>query len=227
MPKNHIFYDKYAKIKRRLFIIFLVMTFVSFGAGLGILKLSNVKIINMGLETVYEDRVKPLKQLKMISDIYAINMVDAANKVFNDIISWHEGRKCLEGARKRIPDLWDEYIHTYLVEEEKEVVDRLQLLFKAADEMAMKLNSILLNEDRRALARFIREDLYQTVDPITNKIDELYQMQIHIVKNITHTEQIRYKISSYIGIASIIISIVLCILLVLQWRRFRDLLEYL
>ena len=81
MRKNNIFYDKYAKTKRRLFILFLFATFMSFGAGLGVLKLSNLKTAGMGLETVYKDRVEPLKQLKMISDIYGINIVDTAHKV--------------------------------------------------------------------------------------------------------------------------------------------------
>ncbi|MDP3291133.1 MAG: MCP four helix bundle domain-containing protein, partial [Sulfuricurvum sp.] len=39
----------------------------------GILKLSEV---NKGLETVYNDRVVPLNQLKAIADAYAVNIVD-------------------------------------------------------------------------------------------------------------------------------------------------------
>ncbi|MBI4776920.1 MAG: MCP four helix bundle domain-containing protein [Deltaproteobacteria bacterium] len=92
MAKSHIFYDKYAKTKRRLFVAFLVMTFVSLGAGLGILKLSNLKTVGMGLETVYEDRVKPLKHLKKLSDIYGIDIVDTANKESDLITISHAGR---------------------------------------------------------------------------------------------------------------------------------------
>ena len=106
MARSNIFYDKYARTKRRLFILILVMTFVSLGAGLGILKLSNLKTVGMGLETIYHDRVQPLKQLKMLSDIYGITIVDTANKVFNDAMSWEEGRKRLDQTTKRITGLW-------------------------------------------------------------------------------------------------------------------------
>ncbi len=227
MRKNNIFYDKYAKTKGRLFKLFLVMAFVSLGAGLGILKLSNLETLGMGLETVYEDRVKPLKQLKRISDIYGINIVDTANKVLNDNMSWNEGRKCLEETKKRIPDLWNEYIKTYLVEEEKRVVDELQLFFETADRASLKLRKILLNEDHKALAQFIKKDLYQSIEPVTGKIDELFQMQVRIAKDINDQEKIRYNFSLSVGTASIAMSIILCVIVVLQWRRFRALLNFL
>ncbi len=225
MGKGHIFYDKYAKTKRRLFLLFLVMTFVSLGAGLGILKLSNLKTVGMGLETVYQDRVKPLKQLKMLSDIYGIAIVDTANKVLNDTMSWHEGRKSLEETTKRIPGFWNEYIKTYLTEEEKKTVNELQLLFETADRASMKLGKILLNEDHKALAQFIKKDLYQSIEPVTTKIDELFQMQIHIVKDINDKEKGRYRFGLSIGTASIAMSIILFVLVVLQWRRCRSLLD--
>jgi len=225
MRKNNIFYDKYAKTKRRLFILFLVMTFLSLGAGLGVLKLSNLETLGMGLETVYEDRVKPLKQLKMLSDIYGINIVDTANKVLNNNMSWDQGRKSLEDTTKRIPGLWNEYIKTYLIEEEKRVVDELQLLCKAADRASIKLRKILLNEDHKALGQFIKKDLYQSIEPVTNKIDELFQMQVRIVKDINDKEKSRYEFSLSVGTASIAMSIILCIIVVLQWRRFQILLN--
>jgi len=225
MSRNHMFYDKYAKTKKRLFVFFLVMIFVSLGAGLGILKLSNLKTVGMGLETVYVDRVNPLKQLKTLSDIYGIDIVDTANKVLNDNMSWHQGRKTLEEATKRIPGLWNEYIKTHLIEEEIRVVDELQLLFEAADSATVKLRKILMNEDHKALAQFIKKDLYQSIEPVANKIDELFQMQVRIVKDINDREQIRYKLSLSFGTASIAISIILCILVVLQWRRLRVLLD--
>jgi len=225
MAKGHIFYDKYAKTKRRLFLLFLVMTFVSLGAGLGILKLSNLKTIGLGLESVYEDRVKPLRQLKRLSDIYGIDMVDTANKVLNNNISWEEGRKHLRETTKEIPVLWNRYMQTHLVEEEKRGADELQLLFEAADRASVKLAKILLNEDQKALTRFIKEDLYPSIEPVTTKLDELFQIQVRIVKNINEKERIQYRFGLSVGTASILMSVILFILVVLQWRRCRFLLD--
>jgi len=225
MPKNNIFYDKHAKLKSRLFIISLVMVFVSFGTGLGILKLSNLKTIGMGVESIYQDRLKPMRQLKSISDRYRIAVVDAANKVLNNTMSWHEGRKSLEDATKRIPDLWNGYLSTYISDEERKTVYELQLLFKTADEAFIKLASIFLNENHYELAKFVKKDLYPSIEPVTNKIDELFQMQISIVKDINDKERLRYRFGLNVGNGSIAVSIILIILVLLQWGRFRSLLD--
>jgi len=225
MGKSHIFYDRYARIKRRLFILFLVMTFVSLGAGLGILKLSNLKTVGMGLETVYEDRVKPLKQLKMLSDIYGMDIVDTANKVLNRNMSWADGRMRLKEAAGKVPVLWDEYNQTYLVEEEKAGADQLRLLLKSADRAAVKLAKILMDEDEAALSEFIKKDLYPNIEPVTASIDKLFQMQVRIVKDINEKEKSRYRFGLSVGTASIATSIILFILVVLQWRRCRSLLD--
>lgn len=224
MAKKTLFYDKYARTKKRLFILFLVMAFVSFGAGVGILKISNVKNIAMGIETIYKDRVKPLEQLKMLSDIYG-NMIDIANRVQNGNLSWREGVINITEATKKIPYLWNEYINTYLVEEEIILVEDLKILFKSSDAALLKLNDIMLKEDHKALTEFINESLYQSMESILIKIDELFKMQVRIVNNIHEQEQRRHKLILNIGMASIVMSIVLSIIVVLQWRKVRALID--
>lgn len=225
MARSTMFYDKYAKTKRRLFVLILVMTFVSLGAGLGILKLSNLKTVGMGLETVYYDRVKPLKQLKRLSDTYGITIVDTANKVLNEAIPWEEGRKRLEQTTGSISGLWGEYLKTSLTEEERQAAGELQSLLDHVENTLMRLGQILAKEDRKGLGEFIKKDLYQAVEPVTHKIDELFQLQVRIVKDINDTEKVRYKLSLSIGMASIALSVILFILALLQWRRFRALLN--
>jgi len=82
-----------------------------------------------------------------------------------------------------------------------------------------------MKEDHNALLEFIRDDLYRNIKPVSIKVDELFQMQVHIVKNIHDQEQQRYKVSLNIGVITIVISIVLCVSLMLQLKRFRVLLK--
>lgn len=224
MTKKTLFYDRYAGTKKKLFILFLVMAFVSFGAGLGILKISNAKNMAMGIETIYKDRVKPLEQLKMLSDTYE-KVIDTAYRVQNDNLSWQEGSKNITEASKRIPYLWNEYIKTYLVEEEIKVVDNLKILFISTDAALIKLNQILQEKDHVKLTEFINEDLYQSVEPVLIKIDTLFQMQVHIVNIIHEQEQKRIRLVLNIGMVSIVMSIVLTIIVVLQWRKVRALID--
>ena len=225
MTKRYIFYDRYAKTKKRFFILSLVLTFVSIGAGLGILKLSSMKTINKGIETIYEDRVLPLKQLKQISDMYGIHTVDTANKVFNGHISWDTGRKIIAKTTMEIPQMWAEYLKTYLVDEEKRMIEEIKSVFADADKSSRRLMAILRSEDRKALAEFIQKELYATIDPVTTKVDDLFQMQVQIAKEIRDNEKLRYKFSLTLGLASIALSIILCSIIVLQRKRWRTLLD--
>jgi len=225
MTKRYIFYDKHAKTKRRLFILSLIMTFVSVGAGLGILKLSNMKTINQGLDTIYEDRVLPLQQLKLISDMYAIHIVDTAHKVLNGNTSWPAGRKSVDETTRKIPQMWAEYLKTHLVDEEKRVIEELNSLFADADTSSKQLTTILHNEDRKALAEFVQKELYLNIDPVTNKLGALFQMQIRVAKEVRDSEKLRYKFSLTLGTASIVLSIILCAIIVLQRKRWRTLMD--
>ena len=225
MTKRYIFYDRYAKSKRRLFILSLVMTFVSIGAGLGILKLSNMKTINQGLDTIYEDRVLPLQQLKQISDMYGIHIVDTAHKVLNGNTSWSAGRKNVDETTRKIPQMWAEYLKTHLVDEEKKLIEELTLLFADADKSSKQLTTILHKEDREALAEFLQKEVYRNIDPVTNKIDALFQMQVRVAKDVRDNEKLRYKFSLTLGTASIVLSIILCTIIVLQRKRWRTLMD--
>jgi methyl-accepting chemotaxis protein len=225
MTKRYIFYDKYAKTKRRLFILSLVMTFVSIGAGLGILKLSNMKTINKGIDTIYEDRVLPLQQLKLISDMYGIHIVDTAHKVLNGNTSWSAGRKNVDETTRKIPQMWAEYLKTHLVDEEKKLIEELTLLFADADKSSKQLTTILHKEDRVALAEFLQKEVYRNIDPVTNKIDALFQMQVRVAKDVRDNEKLRYKFSLTLGTASIALSIILCMIIALQRKRWRTLMD--
>jgi len=223
MTKRYIFYDRYARIKSSLFILSLVMAFVSIGAGLGILKLSNMKTITKGIDTIVEDRVLPLQQLKMISDLYAIHIADTAHKVLHGNMPWPAARIRVEEVNRKIPQMWTEYLKTYIIDEEKRLIQELTVLFSEADRSLKKLIIILNDEDRKALAEFVQKDLYRNIDPVTNKIGALFQIQIRIAKEVRDNEKLRYKFSLTLGMASILLSFVLSTIIVLQRKRWRAL----
>lgn len=68
--------------------------------GLGLWGMSsNVQAVN----SLYNDRVVPLRDLKQIADNYAVNVVDASHKLRNGNISWAEASKNIADAQKLIP----------------------------------------------------------------------------------------------------------------------------
>ena len=63
----------------RLFLLVGLLSLVSVIVGL--MGLRGMSETVGGLRTVYEDRVVPLRDLKVIADLYAVNIVDMTHKV--------------------------------------------------------------------------------------------------------------------------------------------------
>lgn len=167
------------------------------------------KTSNDGLDTVYKDRVVCLQQLKVISDMYAVNIVDTSHKVRDGALSWSDGSKNLDEARKRIVDEWKDYTGTYLVAEEKKLVDETIPLMKTADEALAKLRLIIDKKDKEALTRFAATTLYPAIDPLTDKITKLSDLQQKVAKQEFEKSDTYYKY----GKAGLIALIIICGLL--------------
>ena len=134
------------------------------------------------LETIYNDRVVPLRDLKDISDAYAVSIVDATHKVRSREFSWLGGAQAVSSASTRIDKLWRSYTATFLTEEESRLVSEAQALMRTADKGVTDLSRILKTEDQAALDSFVTTRLYPAIDPITNVIASLIELQVKQVE---------------------------------------------
>src|SRR5258705_12848915 len=90
------------KVLTRMIILIAITSAITLFIGLfGVTNLGNV---NDGMTTMFFDRVVPLKQLKLISDAYAVDIVDATHKARDGSISWSEAVRSLESADKVIDE---------------------------------------------------------------------------------------------------------------------------
>lgn len=170
---------------------------------IGLYGLSNLSSVNASLETVYKDRVVCLKQLKVISDSYAVNIVDATQKMRNGTIDFKTGKRNIIRAQEEIKTTWKAYLATYLVPEEKKLADQAEILMRNADEPIETLLAIVEKEDKIALTAFAINDLYPKIDPITNKVTELTDLQLSVAEEEYNKGQVIYsnaKTNSYIFI---------------------------
>src|ERR1700704_2298252 len=99
---------KNISIKSRLFL--LVGLLLALLIGVSAASVLRLRSSNAVLETVYNDRVVPLKQLKAVSDGYGSTVVDTAHKVRDGALSPEQGIKAVEEARVRIAKEWKGYI---------------------------------------------------------------------------------------------------------------------
>ncbi|MEO8766557.1 MAG: methyl-accepting chemotaxis protein [Ginsengibacter sp.] len=172
---------KNLKVSTKLLILVVTMS-VIIGI-IGIYGEYNLNIVNTSVETVYKESVIPLKELKTVSDRYAVDIVEATHKINNGNISWETGKRNIKKAKEEIDANWKSYTTTYMAAEEKDLADEARQLMDASDESIESLQHILENGDKIALENYTKNDLYAKIDPVTAKIKDLIDMQLKSAQN--------------------------------------------
>ncbi|PPA30311.1 methyl-accepting chemotaxis protein [Aeromonas jandaei] len=173
---------KNSTIKLRLIVLLCLLCTLLLGVGS--LGLYNMQSSNTGLQRVYNDRVVPLKQLKTISDRYAVSIIDNVNKANAGLIPAEEALTQIQQAQKEIKDVWQQYQSTTLTREEQRLSAEVTSLFNAANQDIGKLEKYLATQNGTISGMLSNFDgaLYNSIDPIGNKITELVTLQLDVTK---------------------------------------------
>ncbi|MGL5192052.1 MAG: MCP four helix bundle domain-containing protein, partial [Chroococcales cyanobacterium] len=163
------------RLGRKLYIGFAIPTLCL--AGLGIYSLISFANIDRQVETIYDDRVVPLQQLKVISDDYAIFVIDAVNKADQGLWTMEQAWESIRTAVNRIEMNWQAYQETQLTPEEMRLIREVEQLFIRADREIERLKLGLQTGDRAVVSEF-NGYLYEVIDPLTQKINELIDLQL-------------------------------------------------
>ncbi|WP_295196388.1 methyl-accepting chemotaxis protein [uncultured Brevundimonas sp.] len=129
------------------------------------------------IQTIIDDRVVPLEQLKIVSDMYAVNIVDTAHKARAGTLSFDQAADHLQQAKAAISRNWSAYKATNLTPREAELVAAAERKLPAATAATQRLETILAAGDRSALTAFVVADLYPAIDPVTESISDLVVLQ--------------------------------------------------
>lgn len=147
--------------------------------------------------------------MKIVSDMYAVNIVDNAHKIRNGNITWQEGRTNLQAARQEIGKSWSAYVSTNIDAEERKLLTEATRLLNAADVSIEKLAEIMSREDEDGLREYIINELYQQVDPITAKVSQLIDLQVRIAHQEYEKSHNLYLTIRNIAVASILAGVLL------------------
>ncbi len=129
-------------------------------------------------DSVYSDRVIPIKRLKVLSDQYAVNIVQTVHKLGGGVVSWGEAEQTIDSANKEIKQQWQAYFDAGLVQSEKQLAQEAVPLMNKADAAVSKLQTIISHQDTAQLMTFAEFELYPAIDPLTKKFATLTDMQL-------------------------------------------------
>ncbi|WP_019898278.1 methyl-accepting chemotaxis protein [Methylotenera mobilis] len=204
-------------LKARIVSIFVAVALTCLG--LGVNGLYGIQYSNDRLSTVYNDRVVPLQQLKIVADMYAVNIVDTSHKLRNGNISWSQAQKNVDDAIKAVDKNWQAYTQTYLVPEEKVLISEAKPLIEQANVATAKLKEIIRTQDESLIAEFTINNLYPSIEPLSEKISELTVLQLDIAAKEFSLAQENYAFKRNLNILFIFLG--LLITGFLGWQLYR------
>lgn len=168
------------RISRKLHVLTAIL--LGIATLVGSAGLYGLNVTTSGMETIYKDRVVPLKGLKEVADAYAVEIVDVTHKIRGGSMRFDEGLARFEGAQALIAQRWREYLSTNLVPSEQQLVDTARPRMAHADRELLDLQRILKAQDEAALAEFVTRRLYPAIDPVSESISHLVQVQLEVAK---------------------------------------------
>ena len=167
---------------------------------------------NSGLKSVYEDRVVPLNEIKIVADRYAVNIVDAAHKVRDGAMTADQGIQSIQQARKDIEAQWGTYLKTRLLPEEVKLVADFKPLQARADAATETLLTLFRAQDQAGLTAFAAKDMYPAMDPLQGVLGQLMQVQLTQAKVEYDTAAASYGTIRALTTVSIVLAVLLAAL---------------
>ena len=130
-----------------------------------------------GMNAMYQGEVVQLKELKQIADLYAVNIIDAANKTNAGGMTAAEARQGMLAARRQTQEIWRSYRTYPMSEQERRLADTVEHLFPPADAEVDRLLPLLETSAPGTLSSQILA-LYGKVDPLSTAVSELVDYQL-------------------------------------------------
>ena len=215
-------------------IIILVAILVISLLAIGLFSITNLGKIEQGVNTMYVDRVVPLQQLKKVSDAYAVNIVDVTHKAYHGTIDWDDALTLLEEATVIVNDNWGAFKNTVLTDKEEQLVKEADIKREASqgtyDDIVEIIKKGESPETIEELSIIITGDLFPTIDPFTDIVTELIDLQLEVASEIhdeSNTLYNRTKNLSYIILFSaLLIGLLLALYIIIGIRNILKELTY-
>ena len=177
------------RTRMRLFAAALT-AFTVLAIAVGLVRLHQLKD---GMQTVYEDRVLPLGQLKAVSDAYAVKVVDSSHKAAHGSLSPAEALRGVREARAQIRSDWTAYMATAMDARERGMAAAAEATMATAEPALVRLETLLERADLEGLRAFTGQAMYPLMDPISDALAALVALQQQVAAQEYAAAQANYR----------------------------------
>lgn len=196
------------KIAHKLLIVLAIPTI--FLLLIGIFGWYSVKSQNESIKTIYQNRVIPLRDLKVIADAYAVSVIDAVNKTNAGLMPAQDTLAALKKTQEIVEKKWSSYLATYLTDKEKKLANETDKLLKGIQPEMQHLIRFIETKEGFIPGQLTDFDgaLYAQIDPLSDHISALIELQLDVVKeeyDTSHNLFERITLINWLAITSAIL----------------------
>jgi methyl-accepting chemotaxis protein len=199
------------KISVKLFLLSSVMGLII--VAVGIIGISNLKVVNDLMGKMYNEKVVPIVLLKQISDEFSIRVVDASNKLRNNNISWEDAAFLLSKAEMNITEKWSLMDSIQEHKSSTSLYGQTDSLLRASLPLINELSNMIQQRDTMGIDFYILFNLYPVVEPIQQNIVKLLDEETISIHDEYQSSKLKYKEVLHFAILVISVGLLLSVLL--------------
>ena len=173
------------KMTTRMRLGGLSAVLILFSFALGELGVYNTGQVVKSLHSVYVERVVPMRDLKVASDLYAVTIVNAAHKRRALLLTKEQALASIGEAERTISDKWQTYKATTLTPAEETLIAEIEPMMAASADSLDRLKTAIRNNSPQALREYIDTKLYPTIDPLSERFAALIEVQLSEAERVT------------------------------------------
>nr|WP_316644140.1 ATP-binding protein [uncultured Roseateles sp.] len=161
-------------------LTWLLLVLLALMALSGFMALQRLRQVAASISTVYQDRVLPLQQLRLVHNAYRVQIVDALTLAREGSLSQGQALRDIDQARQIIKNEWQRYLQTYLVEDEQRLIAQAEPLMRQANAQISLWQELLQRQDAAALASLNQAKLIAVLQPLAERLDQLIVLQLKV-----------------------------------------------
>lgn len=174
---------------------------------------------NAELSAVFNETVAPLSNMRIVSEAYAVNVVDNTHKMRAGTVTFVDGRREILAAKMRLDSAWRVYSERTLTADEQVVMQAANDAMVVGNNAVSKLLDILSRNDTASLVTFASRELYPAIDPIGIPFAKLTELQLAKAHDIYNAGMSEYRRLRLIAILATIAVLALALIIGLLVSR--------
>lgn len=141
--------------------------------------LANASRLDASFQDLFNNRMKPISQLKIVADAVAVSVVDALHKYRAGVFDEERLQQELSGALSRIEKSWADYSADHRTAAEKEIIESLVPTLERVKRMTLAYGEqARAGSLRNVKAGTFNREMYGAFDPLGTALSTLIDLQL-------------------------------------------------